>query len=302
MERKTPYDSAHRACLFMALALYLGINTWGAISWSADCTVLSALQYENYNRQTADNSKHKSCWDQEKWWEAKFFTDIKITDVLLAIFTGLLVVVGGWQGWQLKRTVDAMKIIDEGQSANVQRSIRQSVRAADAMERAATAMDESAWYTRAIASGTGRTARAVENTAERQLRAYISATVLGAPDIERNDLMTIAVMIKNHGQTPARDVITLGCMGFHQIGRGEDVFAEGMEIAKLNNPEPSKIVLHPQAERTLTYECPALTDAQRLIVLDGSLQRIFVWGEINYKDAFENRESLGTGWGMAETT
>lgn len=85
------------------------------VEWSGGCTVLSIAQTENYNRQTADNAHRKSCWDEEKWWEAKFFTDIHVTDVLLAIFTGLLVGVGGWQGWQLRRTVGHMEDTAERQ-------------------------------------------------------------------------------------------------------------------------------------------------------------------------------------------
>lgn len=110
--KKTPLELA---VVFFAVALYAAVDFVGLFYWTTGCNLVSITQYEQNHTKADDAADQKSCRDEEKWWEAKFFSEIHVTDVLLAIFTGFLVVVGGWQGYQLRRTVESLETTAERQ-------------------------------------------------------------------------------------------------------------------------------------------------------------------------------------------
>lgn len=86
------------AWLAVAWLIYLG-----SISYSGGCIALEIVPHQE---QAQQNSNRESCWDQQGWWNGKFFTDIRVTDVLLAAFTGLLVLIGYVQAKRLRETVE----------------------------------------------------------------------------------------------------------------------------------------------------------------------------------------------------
>jgi hypothetical protein len=60
----------------------------------------------NLKEEASNRSNHSAEEASEYWPFLIFGTKLKITDSLLALFTLLLVLIGAWQGYKLKRTVD----------------------------------------------------------------------------------------------------------------------------------------------------------------------------------------------------
>jgi hypothetical protein len=71
-----------------------------------------------FELRVTDRNKIEGSYSQENAngekgdWGHKFICEIKITDFLIALFTCLLVLIGAWQGVQLKRTVDNADLHD----------------------------------------------------------------------------------------------------------------------------------------------------------------------------------------------
>lgn len=109
MEFSRPWGRAQRSVLYVALGLYLFVVVGVLFQRSVTGSLLSIAQCEQGYYYSSDPAGKESCWYQNTWWKTEFFTEVHITDVLLAAFTGFLVVVGTWQGVQLRRTVDHME-------------------------------------------------------------------------------------------------------------------------------------------------------------------------------------------------
>ena len=185
------------------------------------------------------------------------------TDVVVAIFTivlGAAAIASGiiayfqWQALRaqearLKEFIDKAEASSKQQSVEMQASIAHAGTAAFATERSADAIGDSARFTEEIALGTAKTARIMGDMAERQLRAYIAASVEEHPDVDSNDFIRAVILIKNHGQTPAMDCVHIGCIGVGAANAGDAEFVNGLQVAKEHSTHASTIFLHPQAER-----------------------------------------------------
>ena len=130
------------------------------------------------------------------------------------------------------------------------------------------------------------------DTAERQLRAYVSVQVERTPDINQKNLMEIHLEIRNHGQTPALDIQYDAC--FEEMEQGVDNvefdrrLAAGMEITAFR----SKTFLHPGAVRRAIVYHVALTEIERDLIKKGeSTRALFIWGEVKYRDVFEGKRN-----------
>lgn len=97
------YDRAEKFLRCVAWVIWVGIVVIGFVSWTSDCPFLIGQEY------LADaKPRGEACYQQDHWWNSKFMTDVKITDVVLAVFTGLLVVVGWSQANRLRQTIETM--------------------------------------------------------------------------------------------------------------------------------------------------------------------------------------------------
>jgi hypothetical protein len=98
-------------------------------SASADLTsILQFKQSSDKNTEAKREQKYKR-WYDSGWWK-HFFCEAKIGDVAIAYFTYCLVVVGAFQAWWLKRSVDHMHIIERAHvsgGANFQRKADGSI-------------------------------------------------------------------------------------------------------------------------------------------------------------------------------
>lgn len=135
-------------------------------------------------------------------------------------------------------------------------------------------------YTIVLAVATRKLVVDNEESAKRQLRAYISVdtkdvlTPAGVADQTR-----VGIIICNCGQTPAHDLSI-----WMSIGVG------AYPLNKEPPPPPKphvkvKTVLHPGKDRMAAIACPILSEAVRNEVISGA-KAIYLWGNITYKDVF----------------
>jgi len=137
-------------------------------------------------------------------------------------------------------------------------------------------------FTYSLWGETGKLVIGANETAKRQLRAYVSATptIMNGP----TNLMQQFSMI-NHGQTPAYNVIETGLM---------DIFPYPLP-PKFNFPaipdqRHSRVVLHPHATN-YTGRAPAVrtfTKQEIAQITTGDEYRLYIYGVITYTNVFKN--------------
>jgi hypothetical protein len=72
-----------------------------------EAILAKALDLLGLERQT--HQEAGSAHEGEKLWSRAFVCDLKLSDLLVVTFTFWLVIIGAWQGYQLKRTVDSAR-------------------------------------------------------------------------------------------------------------------------------------------------------------------------------------------------
>jgi hypothetical protein len=137
-----------------------------------------------------------------------------------------------------------------------------------------------ATFTYKLWKSTNKLVEGAEDTAKRQLRAYVSVTptkLNGPANISHYFSMI------NHGQTPARDVMETGLM---------DVFPyplpPNFPFPALPGPRHGRLVLHPDQTNYSGLAGAARTFTQQEIAHIGTGQyRLYIYGLITYTDVFE---------------
>ena len=179
----------------------------------------------------ASKRNQPSTKKEDSEWLEKLFNDLKITDILLALFTLLLV-----------------------------------------------------FYTKRLWTSTSDLVRGGEQTAEKQLRAYLSAEPKILIELQAGYPCSALVIIKNNGQTPANN--------FRWVATCERV--SQMEIDRpgsLIEPKPGQSlptqVLHPHFESQCTaVSISPLTDKDIKEIEDSIGDKLYVFGKIMYVDVF----------------
>jgi hypothetical protein len=187
------------------------------------------------NRNETPSPAPNTQREKRDWWHP-FVCEVKATDLAVAYFTLMLVIIGGIQARRLRQTVEA---------------------------------------TSTLASG-------AEDTAERQLRAYVGVRggdiryVLGG--------WRVWVDYINNGQTPAHDV-------------------KGSISVELLDIDPKRVfppaeewygswVIIPQAYAT-PDRIVAVSSAEDRAMQNGtSSKAVFVWGHIAYRDVFDGTTNV----------
>jgi hypothetical protein len=105
MKNRSP---AENTILLLAISLYLTIASIGFFHVSTSCSLSAIARYEN-DPHSSNDPKNESCWNEQRWWESKFFTEINVADACLAVFTGVLVIVSWWQGVHLQNHVKFLR-------------------------------------------------------------------------------------------------------------------------------------------------------------------------------------------------
>lgn len=126
-------------------------------------------------------------------------------------------------------------------------------------------------------------------SAEMQLRAYVSLETQIAPSITKYGLEATLNVI-NYGQTPASDVQTWSML---QVVAAEfSGFTEAIRWTQpefINAPEiihGDKHAIFPRSSEYLHKHAIALTDRESANLKDGNFARFYFWGEVRYRDAF----------------
>jgi len=128
--------------------------------------------------------------------------------------------------------------------------------------------------TRALAKG-------ADDTAKRQLRAYVAAKPIALSFFGSTVPVTATVQITNHGITPAFNVESYACVNILPFPLPAN---SGLpELPK----SPSRFVLHANAEIS-SYATADRSFSQKEIadLVDGNHFRIYVYGRIKYVDIF----------------
>lgn len=167
------------------------------------------------------------------------------------------------------------------------------------------------WSTRKLWRVTDQTLRHAELTAKQQLRAYVS---LIAADVIIEGVKIIFVLkFQNAGQTPASDVSVYLRPGAVDETRGK------FEPEKHSSPaeRKSRGTIGPGSTMEVRHPAdfsPLFPDATELAefvqAIEAEKLRLYVHGDIDYEDAFEDRwtyffaarvvKKLGaSGWGIA---
>lgn len=212
----------------------------------------------------------------------------------LWIFTALL--------WRTTRraVIDGEKAIkvatDAAAAANLH--VKEAARSANAMEAAAEAMGKSAiasfkhaeaveeaamaaWSASGVAE---KTAQIMKETAERQLRAYVSAEARSLLSFDTRTPIRITVALQNAGQTPAHKMQFAGSVVImdHPYKKGTT-----FDVSFEAEGDVSKTVLHPgkefMAQAVAKHTVP---DEAIVAIRSGTKYRLYAGGVVSYKDAF----------------
>jgi hypothetical protein len=189
-------------------------------------------------------------------------------DRAIWIFSGLLVIVGGLQVWLLAATLSAMR--------------RQGL----SMRRQTTHIRRSASAARKSANAAAATVKIMQETAEKQLRAYVYV-VAASRQSDGIREPTLRVQIKNAGQTPAYDCVRYAVEAvsptFPQLPENFETFP--VKLEKYKSPIPP-------GESVEIVTTAVQPDPRQIGEISRSKAAIYLFGKIEYRDAFGNsRES-----------
>jgi hypothetical protein len=136
-------------------------------------------------------------------WAQLFLTEIKITDVLLVLFTGLL----WWSTHKLWLSTHNVSQAALEQVKDMKSSIAESVRAANAMEKVAEAIAISAKAATKSVETSSEFSAQQRTFARLQMRAYLSVGIGGATYQDEKGLFFEArPVLVNDGYTPAHKI------------------------------------------------------------------------------------------------
>jgi hypothetical protein len=189
-------------------------------------------------------------------------------DRAIWIFSGLLVIVGGFQAWLLAATLYAMR--------------RQGL----SMRRQTTHIRRSASAARKSANAAAATVKIMQDTAEKQLRAYVYV-VAAARQWDGVREPILKVQIKNAGQTPAYDCVR------YAVEAVSPIFPQhpGEFETIPNNTQKYKSPI-PPGESVEIVSTALRVDPRQIGEISRGRGAVYLFGRIEYRDAFgNNRES-----------
>src|SRR5262249_41766369 len=237
---------------FLLFACFLVLYGWAV--WRA--THQSAEYYIRYNRSAEVEQKreHYQIWE---WGHA---------DPGVTFFTFWLVIVGGVQAslfvWQLLLIRESLE--DTRIAANAAKQ------AADAATQQARAAE--------------RTLETMQDTARRELRAYLESGV-GDLDVNlQNETVRFGFFTINHGQTPATSV-----KHYCTIAVEEHPLPDNFEFDKIEEEDAtSSPVIFPSQKRPIDAAPAKITKVQLDEILSGK-KRLYVRSLTRYMDVFAQK-------------
>lgn len=168
---------------------------------------------------------------------------------------------------------------------------------------AATIAAAAAAFAAACAAGVGFYQASISwDTEQRQLRAYVNPTMFSILTNATTNFVTVHVVLKNFGQTPARHVTQYSCLAIrpHKVVNGIDVSPTDLPVSYLYALITTKGVIPPldtvnvfnpvwcdkaSVEKPLLSNNTPLTSAESA-ALKASTSALYLYGEVSYVDAF----------------
>jgi negative regulator of sigma E activity len=128
-----------------------------------------------------------------------------------------------------------------------------------------------------------------QDTAERQLRAYVSVASKRRPALKIGAIPEARLVVQNHGQTPAYNAWTWVAGRVMEADAALDDAMPSLPPGKEFGPG-SKTTIHYGQEIGIRGHAshPLTTEEWQSILQDEF--RFFVWGEVHYLDAFKKRQ------------
>lgn len=251
----------------IALGFLAATVLWiGVLGWQASYAPADAERRQCEEPASKSDHKTEECktiWERTTSDPVAFFTFwLVISTIGLGISTGMLWRAGEKQFRLARRT-----------SAIQSRDMRASIAAAETSAIVAGQAADAARKSNEIA----------QETAERQLRAYLSIEAGHIRDWNSSDPTIVQVHAKNNGQTPAYEVqITAGVMVLPRI------LPAGIQFEYGFNDSISKTIIHPDGVVVSDARSTApLSEAEITNGREGSNVRLYVGGIVRYKDAFQ---------------
>lgn len=138
-----------------------------------------------------------------------------------------------------------------------------------------------AFVTTKLWKSTSELVNGAEDTAKRQLRAYVSVTPTGVASFAVGKIVTLDCVTKNHGQTPAFEIShTVGIDSF------ENPLPSGFQYPPAPLVVNTNSTLFPRSQMFSWFYCPRTLTADEVENIATNRWRLHLWGETSYRDAF----------------
>ncbi len=118
-----------------------------------------------------------------------------------------------------------------------------------------------------------------EDTARRQLRAYVGIESISVFDVTMGMKPTAHIVVRNFGQTPVDKFDVISYMAFGPVGME-------VELTVDENPRLEYSTLPPNVARKGYPKLAAVITPDIFALFDSGAARIYVFGEARYEDAF----------------
>lgn len=143
------------------------------------------------------------------------------------------------------------------------------------------------WFTRKAAIAAADTVRSMNDTASKQLRAYVHTSSTVISHISNDGIVNAKVIFQNYGQTPAYDVMAYATIEYVDLPLLVD-----FDSSRENIDSPiSKGSLQPGGKMDIPINPPAPLGEQRAGNIRNGIGAIFVFGKITYKDIFSAEQA-----------
>lgn len=237
---------------------------------------------EQESTQDQEDRKEKATAD---WW-------MEILTGAIAIIGGIQAVVFWVQASRLKATIKKMDEIATGQTDDMSKSIAQWSRVAEAMEDVSTAMTanvEKLKETVEIARENMVTSKRIADQQERigglQTRAYLMVEYLGMVPQNNGAMHRFEprLRLSGNGLTPAYKVRYRAVSDVLQFPLPDDF---GFLLPPATESGGTGL-LGPRNTFTISAALPRMySDLEIAEIKNGSTRRIYIWGIVDYEDAF----------------
>jgi hypothetical protein len=203
------------------------------------------------------------------------------------------------QAQRLKETIDKMEEISSKQSSDIQASLAQSTKAAEAMQQIADSMASSTDATNVMGGINREIADQQRFIAEVHSRAYLTVVFLDMVPQTETLRFEPRVKIINRGNTPAWNI------RFH-IKADVQPFPlrDDFHFPLPNDLNGSSSVIGPLMDKMISAVVPKrYPDVEEKQIISGALgQRLIAWGIVKYQDAFGKDRFVKFGFSFFRIT